>query len=111
MGAAAPPLRTGLRELLKEINEEALITQSLPARDLESIAGHRANALAKVLELAVAVVSFPIPARMAEVALANSRDEYDRLRESAFHAFERFEAIQFSRAALSNLEQWFRPTG
>ncbi|MBV7519078.1 AAA domain-containing protein [Ensifer sp. ENS12] len=103
------PIRTRLRELLKEINEEALVTPSLPARDLESIAGHRANALARVLDLAAAVVSFPIPGRMAEVALANSLAEYDRLKDSAFQAFERFEAVQFSRAALSNLEQWFRP--
>jgi primosomal replication protein N'' len=101
------PLREEMTRRLSEVNEEAMVTPQLRADELRAIAVHRSDALAKVKKLSGIVSEFPNRPLLEKVIATASPDAYELVKEAAEQALERFEARQFSRAALSNLAQWY----
>ncbi len=104
------PLRNELMLRLSEVHEEAMVTPHLRAEELRAISLHRSEALAKVRGLSVLAAEFPDRPLFEKVILTASPDAYELVKVAAEQALERFEARQFSRAALSNLSQWYEET-
>ncbi len=103
------PLRTKLSANLQQLGEAELISTRLTSVELADIAAHRALALVKVQLIADAASSHPSQTAIEYVLKASTRAAYEELRNSTELAYERYEAKQFSNAALSNLAQWFDP--
>lgn len=103
------PLRGALSTALNGIGEAELVSPAMPAPELAAIAGHRAAALWNAQSLADTAAKHPAAGELEAAIKAATLSEYDALRTSAEHAYERYEAKQFSKAALANVEQWFEP--
>lgn len=103
------PLRDGVKSSLVTIGEQRQIDDNIFASDLAQIAAQHAAALQHAQTLADRLAEFPDVTRIHEAASQATLEAYDALMMSAKQAYERFEARQFSRAALENLSQWFQP--
>jgi primosomal replication protein N'' len=102
------PLRRELSSVLGKIGEQGLVEPERDVAYLAKVSEQRGRALLNAQALADAVWSYPEPSWMESAVLAGTLSAYETLRENIHRAFERHEARQFSRAAASNLEQWFQ---
>ncbi|WFU04592.1 AAA domain-containing protein (plasmid) [Rhizobium sp. CB3171] len=103
------PLRDALMATLEGLDDDNLVNREMAWDTLIRVADDRHAALEKTQALADAAFAFPSADAMAEVVAKATLAQYEQLRDSADQAFERHEAKQFSRASLSNAEQWFEP--
>ncbi|RWO75683.1 MAG: DUF4011 domain-containing protein [Mesorhizobium sp.] len=101
------PIRRELVSALGEIQEQATVLSELDPTHLARLATDRALSVSKGQELADIARAYPEPARMEATLKAGKLSAFEGLRDSIEQAFERYEAKQFSRAAVSNLAQWF----
>ncbi len=101
------PLRRDLVEALEPFGEDSLVTDLSRSVKLAGIASHSAQSISNVQAVADKVASFPSQSELEKAVATASLPAYERLRDSAELAFERYEAKQFSRAALENVSQWF----
>ncbi|ASW08558.1 protein kinase domain-containing protein [Rhizobium sp. 11515TR] len=103
------PLREALIATLVGLGDGKLVNREMPWDALARLADDRHAALKKTQALANAAFAFPSADAMGQVVAKATLAQYEQLRDSAEHAFERHEAKQFSRASLSNAEQWLEP--
>ncbi|WP_234885244.1 protein kinase domain-containing protein [Rhizobium rhizogenes] len=104
------PLRVALMATLEGLGDGRLINREMPSDMLARLADDRHAALEKTQALADVAFAFPSADAMRRVVAQATLEEYEQLRISVAQAFERYEAQQFSRASLSNAEQWFAPS-
>lgn len=101
------PLRRDLAATLEPFGERALVSEEMTPIELAAIASDRARYISKAQALADRAAAYPSPSEIEKVIDAASLPAYEQLRNSVEHAYERYEAKQFSRAALDIVSQWF----
>ncbi|MET3591811.1 hypothetical protein ABID26_001195 [Mesorhizobium shonense] len=101
------PVRRELASALTEIQEQSSVQPELDPAHLGRLASDRALSVSNAQKLADVARTYPEPTRMEATLKAGTLSAFESLRDSIEQAFERYEAKQFSRAAVGNLAQWF----
>jgi len=101
------PLRFETKLILSKFGEGNVINGNENSNELLEIASHWRNAINNADMIVRNCMEFPFLVEMENVLRDGSFDAYNSLKLNVKQSLQRYEAKQFSRAALANVAQWF----